>query len=156
VTILAVLSALVALLFLLAAAVGILGIALSADASFVQDLIDAGASQWVIDNVSLVFSVTAIVALIFMIVYFLLAFGFLGGRKWAWGLGVVFATVSIVYSAANYVLFPGVTSLASVALNALIPLIILVYLMIPGVKTYFRGAGRSTGSSRTASGAGNK
>jgi len=139
VTILAILSALVALLFVLATAAALLGFALTTDPSFIQALKDAGAPQWVIDNISLILGVTALASLIFMIVYFLLAFGFWGGRRWAWGLGAVFAVLSIAYSIANFVLFPGVTSVLGLALDILIPLIILIYLMMPGVKMYFKG-----------------
>jgi len=139
VTILAVLSALVALLFVLATAVAFLGLALTTDPTFIQNLIDQGAPQWVIDNISLILGVTAFVSLVFMIVYFLLAFGFWGGRRWAWGLGVVFAIISIIYTVASYVLFPGVSTILTVALDVLIPAIILIYLMMPGVKAYFMG-----------------
>ena len=139
VTILAVLSALLALAFMAATAVAFFGFALTTDASFIQALKDAGASQWVVDNIGLILMVTAVVSLIFMIVCFLLAFGFWGGRRWAWGLGVVFGIISIIYTVVNFVVFPGVTGIASLIISILIPLIILVYLMQPGVKRFFKG-----------------
>jgi hypothetical protein len=140
VTVLAVLSALVALLFVAITAVALLGLALTTDASFIQALKGAGAPQGVIDNISTILGVTSLVTLVFMMVYFLLAFGFWGGKRWAWGLGVVFVVLTIMYTLVDFVLFPGVTDMVSLILSILVPLIILVYLMMPGVKAYFRGS----------------
>ncbi len=119
VTILAILSALAALVFLAATAVVFLGVAITTNAGLM---------------------VVAIVSLIFMIVYFLLAFGFWGGRKWAWGLGIVFAIISIVWSIASYVLYPDVSSIGGLIIDILIPLIILIYLNVAGVKKFFKGS----------------
>jgi uncharacterized membrane protein (DUF2068 family) len=110
---------------------------LATDQTFIQSLKDAGASQFVIDNIATIFLITAIVFFVFMIIYFALSYGFWGGRRWAWGLGLAFAVVNIIWMVLSFVALPGVSGLLSLVADMLIPLIILVYLVQPGVKRYF-------------------
>jgi len=141
VTILAVLSGLMALLFLLAFLGSILVFVLSNNASFIQSLRDSNAPQWIIDNFRAVFAAIAVISLVFLIIYSLLTYGFLKGSRWAWGLGIGFAIIDIVWTFARFVVLPGTSGIVDTAISIVIPLIILVYLMQRNVKTFFFGPG---------------
>ena len=140
VTILAVLSGLVALIYLLAILGIVFILTLANNAQFMQALIDSGAPQWVIDNFRSIFLILLIVSLIFMVVYGLLAFGFWTGSRWAWTLGFVFAAINIVWTVAQFIALPGTSGILDVIIGVAVAAIILFYLAQPNVKAFFFGS----------------
>ena len=47
----------------------------------------------------MLFLILGVVLLVFAIVAFILAWGFLKGKKWAWWLGVIFSVLQIISGA---------------------------------------------------------
>lgn len=88
--------------------------------------------QFLIDSGSTIFLGLGVVFLVIAIVAFILAWGFLKGKKWAWWLGVIFAVLQII-SGAFSLLTSGVSGIVSLV----IPILILVYLMMASTKAWF-------------------
>ena len=143
VTILAVLSGLVALIYLLAMFGVVFILALTNNSQFMQALRDSGAPQWIIDNFRSIFLILLIVSLIFMVVYGLLAYGFWTGTRWAWTLGFVFAALNIVWTVVQFVVLQGTSGILDTIIGVAIPVIILFYLAQSNVKAFFFGGGQT-------------
>jgi hypothetical protein len=87
--------------------------------------------------------------IVFALVDFILAYGLWEGRGWAWVGSLIFAVIGLVFSALSLFIGPRVGGVVSLVID----LVILYYLMHPGVQGYF-GKGkvsaipltRSTGS----------
>jgi hypothetical protein len=136
VTILAILEILSGLISLIAA----LGMFALAALSSSQELIDAigpDAPQWFVDSGATVFAIIGVVFLIIALVAFLLAWGFLKGKKWAWIVGIIFAVLSVLSSLGQALLTGTLASIATLGISILIPVIILVYLLLPNTKAWF-------------------
>jgi hypothetical protein len=74
------------------------------------------------------------------IVYFVVAYGLLKGRPWAWTLTVIISIITIILNVITIALL-GILSIISIILEA----IILYYLYRPHVKSYFGKGLSSTG-----------
>jgi hypothetical protein len=142
VTILAILSGLAALIFLLASFGAVLIISFANNSTFIQALNDSGAPQWIIDNFRIIFLILLLVSLIFMAVYALLAYGFMSGTKWAWTLGICFAAINIVWTVVQFIVLQGTSGVLDMVISIAIPVIILIYLAQSNVKTFFLGGGQ--------------
>lgn len=131
VTILAILEVLVGILMLISS----LGMfALSAfidDEEFLSQL-GTEVPQWLLDSGPTFFIILGVVFLIFAIFTFLLAWGFLKGKKWAWWLGIILAVLQIISGVVS-ILTSGISGIIS----TLIPVLILIYLIQPSVKNWF-------------------
>lgn len=93
--------------------------------------------QWLIGMGTVAFIATGLVLLIIAIFSFVLARGFLKGRAWARVLGIFLAIleiIGVIYTAVNS---GNVSQIANIGFAALIPIIILLYLMLPNTKAWF-------------------
>lgn len=142
VTILAILSGLVAVISFLASLGAALVLTFANNSEFVQALRDSGAPQWIIDNFRAIFIVLLFVFLIFMAVYLLLAYGFMIGARWAWTLGICFAAINIVWTVVQFIALQGTSGVLDTVISVLIPAIILIYLTQTNVKSFFLGGGQ--------------
>lgn len=105
-----------------------------------QDFIDAigpDVPQWIIDNGGVLFGVMGGVMLIFAFVAFLLAWGFLKGKGWARLIGIIFAVLSIISSVISGIATGSLFSIATLGFSIIIPVLILVYLLLPSTKAWF-------------------
>jgi hypothetical protein len=93
-----------------------------------------------IGSLSTILYVLGAVVLIFGILALVLGVGFLGGKGWAWTLGIVVGVLNIVVS-----LVQTVIGFYSSIVGIIFPLIIIYYLMRPHVKAFF-GKGPAMGS----------
>jgi len=93
--------------------------------------------QWFVDMGTVAFLVLAIIVLIVAIISFLLARGFLHGKRWARMVGIVLAALEIVGAVVTAVASGNVSNIASVGFTAIIPIVILLYLMLPNTKAWF-------------------
>jgi hypothetical protein len=141
VTILAILSGLVALIYLLASFGAVLVLSFANNSTFLQALNDSGAPRWIIDNFRTVFLILLLVSLIFMAVYALLAYGFMTGTKWSWTLGICFAAINIVWAVIQFIVLQGTSGVLDTVISIIIPAIILFYLAQSNVKSFFLGGG---------------
>ena len=139
VTILAVLAALLAVVFLIALFGSVLLLVLSNNTDLLNQLTTRGAPQWIIDNFRTIFAVLAIVFLVFMLDAAFLAWGFLKGSRWAWALGVTFMIVDLIATVVQAVALPGTDTVVGLAIRLVIPLLILYYLTLGRVKSFFFG-----------------
>jgi hypothetical protein len=71
-------------------------------------------------------------ALILGIISIVVAIGFLGGRGWAWTLGIVVSIINIIVSIVETVI-----GFSSNLIGIIFSIIIIYYLMRPHVKAYF-------------------
>lgn len=94
-------------------------------------------SQWILDLGTTFFLVMGIVFLVFAIISFILARGFLKGKRWARTVGIVLAVLEIASVAFTAVASGNVLNIATIGFSALIPILILLYLMLPNTKTWF-------------------
>jgi len=137
-----VLSVLAGLAMLVAVFVALLFLAAASNPDVIQTMLDNGVPQYLINSLTTVMAVLAIIAVVYMVIFFLIAYGFWFGTRWAWGLGIAFAIVEIVSVVLQFVVAPSVTSIFTSAIGILIPLVILFYLNEPGTRTYFLGTQR--------------
>lgn len=93
--------------------------------------------QWLINVGTMAFIVAGIVLLIFAIINFLLARGFLKGKRWARIFGIVVAVLEIIGVVVTAVSSGSVAQIANIGFAALVPLLILLYLMLPNTKAWF-------------------
>jgi hypothetical protein len=77
--------------------------------------------------------VVAIILIIVAVVEFLMAWGLLGGKGWAWTLTLVFTSLAIVLGLFS-LMYPTAFNLIGLAIDALI----IYYLFRPDVKAFFR------------------
>jgi uncharacterized membrane protein len=133
VTILAILEILGGVLELVLA-LGFFAIAALINVSDIRDRIGTSVPDWVLNNAPLFFGVLGLFFLIMAIISLVLAWAFLKGKNWARVLAIVFLALSII---GNILGVLGGTSLVSVAISILIPLIIVWYLYRPYVKQWF-------------------
>jgi len=85
-----------------------------------------------IGSISTILYVLGAVVLIFGILALVLGVGFLGGKGWAWTLGIVVGVLNIIVS-----LVQTVIGFYSSIVGIIFPLIIIYYLMRPHVKVFF-------------------
>ncbi len=139
VTILAVLTALLAILFLITLLGSLALLAFSGNSQIIQSLRNAGAPQWIIDNIQTIGAVLTVVSLIFFVLAVLLAYGFTKGSRWAWGLGIVVMVLNIISTVVQFIALPGTSDVFGAAISIVIPLLIIFYLTTPRVKAFFYG-----------------
>lgn len=94
-------------------------------------------SQWILDLGTTFFVVMGVLFLIFAIVSFILARGFLRGKRWARIVGIILAVIEIASVIITAISSGNVLNIATVGFSALIPIIILLYLMLPSTKAWF-------------------
>ena len=80
--------------------------------------------------------VLAYIVIIFGVLGLALGFGFYTGAKWAWMAGIVIYIISIGLGIAE-ILFGGNVGLVGGIIRTLAGIIIPIYLMRPGPKTFF-------------------
>jgi hypothetical protein len=85
-----------------------------------------------ISGISSILYALGALSLILGIISIILAIGFLGGKSWAWTLGIVFGVISIIVSIAETVI-----GFSSNIVGIIIQIIIIYYLMRPHVKAFF-------------------
>ncbi|MDW5561763.1 MAG: hypothetical protein SA339_00945 [Methanomassiliicoccus sp.] len=136
VTLLAILEILYGILLLIAS-FALFGAAYLIGSQEFIDMLGPNAPQWLIDAGPVIFGAIGVVILIMAIIAFLLAWGFLKGKRWAWILGIIFTILSIlgsIFSAATSLSLSGI---ATLGLSILIPVIVLIYLLLPSTKAWF-------------------
>lgn len=131
VTILAILEVLVGILMLFLSFGMFLVSAIINDETFLTQ-IDVEVSQMLLDLGPMVLAIIGVVFLILAILTFVLAWGFLKGKKWAWWLGIILAVLQIISGVVSIF-----TSGFSGIISTLIPVLILIYLIQPSVKNWF-------------------
>jgi hypothetical protein len=138
VTILGVLALLVILayLFIVWAAFTVLGNLNNPDLQKI--LLDSG-GQFLADNAQAIFTVLALVYLVYAAVYALIGLGFLIGYPGAWKLGVGWGVFILATNIPMYLLAPSLTGLPSVIISTAITLGILLYIIRPEVRFHFKG-----------------
>jgi hypothetical protein len=130
VTILAVLEVLGGLLFLLVALASFL-LAFVLNISDFQQRYGVDIPQEILNLGSAFFAVVGVVLIIIAILSFILAWGFLKGKRWAWLLGVVLSVLEIIGGAVS------IFSASPSVLGLIIAVIVLVYLFLPSTKAWF-------------------
>ena len=89
---------------------------------------------------------SGLVLFVFTFVEFILAFGLWKGKGWAWIGSLIFAVIGLVFSAFTLFMRPRLGEVIAVVLN----LVIMYYLMQPGVQSYF-GKGKLSATASTSS-----
>jgi uncharacterized membrane protein YfcA len=133
VTILAILEILGGILELVLA-VGFFAIAALINVGDVRQRIGTSVPDWVLNNAPVFFGVLGVFFLIMAIISLVLAWAFLKGKNWARVLAIIFLVLSII---GNLIGVLGGTSIFTVALSILLPLLIVAYLYRPNVKQWF-------------------
>lgn len=137
VTILAILGILFGV-FLLIVAVGSFLVAGVLSMEEIISQIGQEVPQWLIDMAPLLFGAMGVVFLILAVILFLLAYGYLKGRGWAWTVSMVLAVLAIIFGVVGWVLSGfNPAGLVSMLINILIPVIIVIYLNMNHVKAWF-------------------
>jgi hypothetical protein len=137
VTILAILDILYGILLLIGSLAFVAVAFLFGSQEFIDMLGQNNVPQWLIDAGSVFFGVLGVVLLVMAIIAFLLAWGFLKGKRWAWWLGVIFAVLNILGSIVSAVGTGTLSGVATLGISILIPVIILIYLLLPTTKAWF-------------------
>ena len=91
----------------------------------------------IVEAIPSFFAIVGIALLIMAILWFVVAYGYLKGRGWAWTLSVVLLVISILFSVVSGILTFSLGGLASMLVGIAIPVIVLVYLFQPKVKAWF-------------------
>lgn len=133
VTILAILEILGGILSLVLA-LGFFALAALVNIADVRDRIGNNVPDWVLNNAPLFFGVLGLFFLIMAIISLVLGWAFLKGKRWARTLAIIFLVLSII---GNVIGIVGGTSVFSVILSILLPVIIVIYLYQPSVKQWF-------------------
>jgi hypothetical protein len=136
VTILAILGILYGILLLIGALALLVVAFLFGSQEFI-DMLGQNLPQWLINAGTLFFGVLGIVVLIMAIIAFLLAWGFLRGKRWSWWLGIIFAALNILGSVVSAVGTGTLSGVVTLGISILIPVIILIYLLLPTTKAWF-------------------
>ncbi len=84
------------------------------------------------DIVGALVGVVGAIFLVFGLISFLLAYGLLKGRRWAWTVSLVFAILGLIFGILQMLGSPG-----SGVLQVVISGIIIYYLYRPNVKSFF-------------------
>ncbi len=137
VTLLAILMIIGGVLSLIAA-IGSFALSAVIDVQEIIEQLGPNFPEGIVEALPSFFGIVGIVFLIFAVLAFLIAYGYLKGRGWSWTLSVVLMGLSILFSVIGFVL-SGITAagLISMLIGIAIPAIILVYLFQPGVKAWF-------------------
>lgn len=133
VTILAILEIIGGILELLLA-LGFFAIAALINVGDVRDRIGTSVPDWVLNNAPAFFGILGLFFLIMAIISLVLGWAFLKGKSWARTLAIIFLVLSII---GNIIGIVGGTSIFSVVLSILLPIIIVWYLYRPNVKLWF-------------------
>jgi hypothetical protein len=141
VTVLAVLAILMILGSLLVIVVFAWVIGFMGNPDFLQAMRDAGAPQFVIDNLSLIFTLYILLFALYAVIYALLAYSFFAGARWGWGLGVGFSVFIIAFSIVMFILTPSLSGVPGLVIQLIIYVLILYYINTPPVITWFKGPG---------------
>lgn len=148
VTILAVLQILMAI-GLLIVSLGMFALAALSGAAEIEQQLGTELPEWLLDVAATFFAVLGVVFLIFAIIGFAIAYGFLKGRVWAWGIGIALAIISILLNVIPPLLTGSWELLVDVGtiFSVLIALLIILYLTRPHVRQFFGQAGTQPGGS---------
>ena len=138
ITIMALLQLTMGALMLLAS-LGFIALSILTTNQQVRDAIGDNAPKWLVDNATLVFGSLALLFLALGVIAFLIGYGFLKGRSWAWVAGVVFAIVSIFTAFVNPLIrgFSDPAWMFDLIVALAVPWLIIIYLNRPSVKTFF-------------------
>jgi membrane protein YdbS with pleckstrin-like domain len=138
VTIMAILQLVISGLMLLSAA-GFLVISLLVSNQQVRDAIGDDAPGWLVENATMIFGSLAVLFLLLAAVAFMIGYAFLKGRSWAWVAGIVFALISIMSAFVNPLLrgFSDPSWVLNLAVDLVVPWLIIIYLNQPSVKAFF-------------------
>ncbi len=90
-------------------------------------------------TVAAILGVFGAVLLILGILYLVLGIGFLGGKGWAWGLGIALAVISIVFDISSVFLLNSTGNVFGI----IVSIIIIYYLTRTHVKVFF---GKASGT----------
>lgn len=101
------------------------------------DMLGPNVPQWLIDAGPLLFGALGVMLLIMAAIAFLLAWGFLRGKRWSWWLAIIFAVLNILSSGVSAIGAGTLGGVATLGASILIPVIILVYLLLPTTKAWF-------------------
>ncbi len=123
--------------FLLIGSLGLFGLATLMSSQDFLDQLGQDVPGWILEMGPALFGALGVVLLIMAIVAFFLAGGFLKGKRWAWMIGVIFVILSIVSSVVSSLASLSLANLATMGLSILIPVLILVYLLLPSTKAWF-------------------
>jgi hypothetical protein len=123
---------------MLLAAFGLFVVAgLFASSTFMNQ-INQSLPQWLLNIAPVAFAVAGIIVLIIAIIAFMLAYGFLKGRGWAWTLAMVLLFLSIIFDIISWALSGfNPASIVSTIISIIIAVVIIIYLMRPNVKAWF-------------------
>lgn len=141
VTVLAVLAIFMVLACLITVALFLFVSGLSENPDFIEALRSAGIDPGIIDNISLMMTAYALLYAGYAAIYALLAYSFLVGAQWGWGLGVFFAIFLIVFGIAMFIVTPSTASVPGLVFQLIIDVIILYYINTPPVIAWFKGPG---------------
>jgi len=138
ITIMALLQLTMGALMLLAS-LGFMALSILTTNQQVRDAIGNDAPKWLVDNAMLVFGSLALLFLALGVIAFLIGYGFLKGRSWAWIAGIVFAIVSIFSAFVNPLIrgFSDPAWVFDLVVALAVPWLIIIYLNRPSVKTFF-------------------
>ena len=94
---------------------------------------------------------TGVAFIIFAVLDFAIAYGLWVGRRWAWGLSLLFSVFGVIFAVFSLFLRPRIGQLFALVID----IVILFYLMQPRVQVYFgrRPPSVTAGPSAVASGA---
>jgi hypothetical protein len=104
-----------------------------------------------VGTIAIFLGVLGAVSLILGILYLVTGIGFLGGKGWAWTIGIIVSVLSIISNIVEAAIIPG--NVAGAVFFTIISLIIIYYLMRPHVKAFF-GKGPAMGMPGTTPSAG--
>jgi hypothetical protein len=133
VTILAILEILGGILLLILS-FGFFALAALINVGDIRQRIGTSVPDWVLNNAPLFFGALGLFFLIMAIISLVLAWAFLKGKNWSRILAIIFLVLSII---GNVIGLVGGTSVFSVILSILLPVIIVIYLYQPSVKQWF-------------------
>jgi zinc-ribbon domain len=108
------------------------GVTVLAILEILGGLAGLGTGALLIGNASTLYSAFGGLALVFGILSLILGVGFLGGKGWAWTLGIVIGVLSIIRSLAEAAI-----GFYGDIVGIIFPIIIIYYLMRPHVKAFF-------------------
>src|SRR5712691_2415232 len=108
------------------------GVTVLAILEILGGLAGLGIGAFLIGSASTLQSALGALAVIFGILGFVLGIGFLGGKGWAWTLGIIVGILNIVVSIAQTAI-----GFSSSIIGVIFPIIIIYYLMRPHVKAFF-------------------
>ncbi len=138
ITILAVLEALLGIFLLLASLGSFIVAALWNNHLVHEALQNSTLPQWISNDPALFFAIVGVASLAIAVLAFVLAYGFLQGRRWAWTLGIAVGIISIVWSLiSTFISGFNISQIPSLVISVGIEVVIIVYLFQPGVKAWF-------------------